>query len=244
LRNVKKSRIDLLLVSKGFVSTREKARALVMAGKVWIGNNRIDKPGVSINVDSDVVISGSLPYVGRGGTKLAHALDSLGINVEDSVFLDVGASTGGFTDCLIQNGAKRVYAVDVGYGQLDFGLRNNPQVVVIERTNARYPFVLPEKVDGVTIDVSFISVTQIIPSILNHLAPLSWVLVLVKPQFEAGRQDVGKKGIVRDPIIHAQTIGKVILWAISNGLRVVNLTPSPILGDKGNREFFLLLSRS
>ena len=190
------------------------------------------------------VIEDIHPYVSRGGLKLEYALREFNVSVAEKLAVDIGASTGGFTDCLIKNGAKRVYAVDVGYGQLDFGLRNNPQVVVIERTNARYPFVLPEKVDGVTIDVSFISVTQIIPSILNHLAAIAWILVLVKPQFEAGRQDVGKKGIVRNPIIHAQTIGKVILWAISNGLRVVNLTPSPILGDKGNREFFLLLSRS
>ena len=244
MRNTEKSRIDLLLVSRGVVTTREKARALVMAGKVWIGNNRIDKPGVSIRVDSDIAITGSLPYVSRGGTKLSHALDSFGLNVEDSVFLDIGASTGGFTDCLIKKGAKRVYAVDVGYGQLDFGLRNDPRVVVIERTNARFPFVLPEKIDGVTFDVYFISVTQIIPAIFDHLGALSWVLVLVKPQFEAGKKDVGKKGIIRDPIIHAQTIGKVILWAISKGLRVLNLTPSPILGDKGNKEFFLLLSPS
>lgn len=215
-----------------------------MAGKVWIGNNRMDKPGISVSVDSDVTVLGTLPYVSRGGIKLAHALDSLGIDVHDSVFLDIGASTGGFTDCLLKNGAKRVYAVDVGYGQLDFALRNNPQVVVIERTNARRPFSLPEKVNGITIDVSFISVTQIIPSILSHLSDPSWVLVLVKPQFEARRQDVGRKGVVRDPFIHAQTIGKVILWAISKRLRILKLIPSPILGDKGNREFFLLLSRS
>ena len=196
MRKIKKIRIDLLLVSNGLVSTREKGKALVMAGKVWIGNIRIDKPGILVGADSNVSVLGTLPYVGRGGVKLAHALDNLGISVQDSVFLDIGASTGGFTDCLLKNGAKRVYAVDVGHGQLDFSLRSNPQVVVIERTNARYPISLPEKVDGITIDVSFISVTRIIPAILSHLSDSSWVLVLVKPQFEAERQEVGKKGVV------------------------------------------------
>ncbi len=182
-------------------------------------------------------------FVSRGGLKLAAALDSWGLTVAGLVALDVGASTGGFTDCLLQRGASRIYALDVGYGQLDQRMRVDPRVVVMERVNARYPFALPEAVDLVTVDVSFISAEKVIPSAASHLNPGGRLIVLVKPQFEAGRAQVQRGGVVRDPQVHAAVLGRFINWAIDHRFRLRGLVPSPLLGPAGNREFLALLEK-
>ncbi|MCS7207101.1 MAG: TlyA family RNA methyltransferase [Dehalococcoidia bacterium] len=236
-----RTRLDTLLVERGLAPTREKAQALVLAGQVLVDGQPARKPGQTVDPSAHVEVLAPLPYVSRGGIKLAHALDTFRISVEGKVCLDVGASTGGFTDCLLQRGARRVYAVDVGRGQLDLRLRRDPRVVVMEGVNARYPFPLPEPVDLITVDVSFISLRLVLPSVARHLGRGGTVLCLVKPQFEAPRQKVGKGGVVRDPTVHAQAIASVAVWAIGQGWRVRGITPSPILGDKGNREFFLWL---
>ncbi|GBD11944.1 16S/23S rRNA (cytidine-2'-O)-methyltransferase TlyA [bacterium HR23] len=234
-------RLDALLVERGLAPTREKAQALVLAGQVVVEGRPARTPGQMVAPSARLAVAAPLPYVSRGGIKLAHALDTFCIPVKGMVCLDVGASTGGFTDCLLQRGARRVYAVDVGRGQLDIRLRRDPRVVVMEGVNARYPFPLPEPVDLITVDVSFISLLLVLPSVVRHLAHGGPVLCLVKPQFEAPRGSVGKGGVVRDPQVHAQAIAKVALWAIGQGWRVRGITPSPLLGDKGNREFFLYL---
>ena len=239
-----KTRIDRLLVERGLVPTREKAQALLMAGQVLVNDRPVVKAGAMVQEDVQVLLKAQLPYVGRGGIKLAHALRSFGLSVEGLAALDVGASTGGFTDCLLQAGARRVYAVDVGYGQLDVKLRADPRVTVMERLNARYPFPLPETVGLVTVDVSFISVTRVLPPAVEHLARGGAVVVLVKPQFEAERGEVGRGGVIRKSSIHARVLGRVMLWATAHRFRIRGLTPSPILGDAGNREFFLLLTRA
>ena len=236
-----KMRLDRLIVEKGLAGSREKAQALVMAGQVLVGDRPATKAGHLVDQDEAITIIEGLPYVSRGGIKLAHALDQFQLDVSGKVALDVGASTGGFTDCLIQRGAQRVYALDVGYGQLDYRLRSDPRVVVMERVNARYPFSLPKKVDIATVDVSFISLTKVLLSVREHLRDGGYILALLKPQFEAQRREVGKGGIIRDPTLHARVLGRFILWAIEQRIRLMGLTPSPILGDKGNREFFLLL---
>ena len=237
-----KGRIDLLLVLRGLAPTREKAQALLMAGQVTVDGRPVTKAGATVPHDANIELAAQLPYVGRGGVKLAHALDAFKLQVSDAVALDVGASTGGFTDCLLQRSARRVYALDVGYGQLDVKLREEPRVVVMERTNARHPFHLPEAVDLVTADVSFISVTKVLPSAAEHLKREGAILVLVKPQFEAHRREVGRGGVIRDARVHGRVLGRVILWAICHGFRLRGLTPSPVLGSAGNREFFLLLT--
>jgi len=237
-----KRRIDLLLVERGLAESREKAQALIMAGLVFVGERPALKPGALVPEDAPLEVRGRLPYVGRGGIKLAYALDAFRLDVSEMVALDVGASTGGFTDCLLKRGAKRVYALDVGHGQLDYRLRQDPRVVVMEGTNARYPFRLPERVDLATVDVSFISLTKVLPSVREHLKEGGFIIALVKPQFEARREEVGRGGVIRDPLLHSAILGRVALWAVDNGFRVRNLTPSPILGDAGNREFFLLLT--
>ncbi|MBI4337875.1 MAG: TlyA family RNA methyltransferase [Chloroflexi bacterium] len=236
-------RLDRLLVERGLAPTREKAQALIMAGQVLVAGHAVTKAGTMVPADAEVAVKGTLPYVGRGGLKLAHALDAFGLDVRGLVALDVGASTGGFTDCLLQRGAARVYAVDVGYGQLAEPLRRDPRVVVMERVNARYPFPLPEPVDVVTVDVSFISLTKVVPSVAAHLKPGGPLLCLAKPQFEAERGEVGKGGVIRDPLVHARVLGRLLLWAVAQGYHLRGLTPSPILGDAGNREFFLLLEK-
>ena len=234
-------RIDRLLVERGLAETRERAQALVMEGLVYADGQRVPKPASSVKPEATIEVRGKLPYVSRGGIKLAHALQRFQLSVTGQVALDVGASTGGFTDCLLQHGAARVYALDVGRGQLDYSLRQDPRVKVIERINARYPFSLPEEVDIVTIDVSFISLTKVLPSVVSHVKRGSLILCLVKPQFEAKRREVGRGGVVRDPLVHAAVLGRITAWCIRNGFRVRDLTPSPITGDAGNREFFLLL---
>lgn len=236
-----KERLDRLLVDRGLAESREQAQALIMAGAVRVDNHPAPKPGTPVRVDVSIALRERMRYAGRGGLKLEAALDAFAIPVAGRVALDVGASTGGFTDCLLQHGARRVYAVDVGYGQLDYRLRRDSRVVVKDRTNARNRFPLPERVDLVTVDVSFISLVLVLPSAIAHLADGGYALVLVKPQFEAGRSQVGRGGVVRDPRVHARCVGKVVLWAVQHGLRVRGVMPSPVAGDRGNREFFLLL---
>ncbi|MFC1954039.1 TlyA family RNA methyltransferase [Chloroflexota bacterium] len=236
-----KRRIDNLLVEKGMVESWAKAQALVMAGKVEVEGKAITKSGMLVAEEASITIIEAPPFVSRGGFKLDYALDCFGIDVSDKVVADVGASTGGFTDCLLQRGAKRVYAIDVGRGQLDYRLRQDSRVVVLDRVNARYPISLPEKIDLVTIDVSFISVKKIIPSVAQLLSDKGYLLVLIKPQFEAKREEVGKGGVVKQPIVHARVLGRFIAWMVEHGYGLGGLVASPIFGASGNKEFFVLL---
>ena len=240
---IEKKRADVLLAERGLAESREQAQALIMEGLVYGPAGRVLKPGVSLAEATPLEVRGRLPYVGRGGLKLAQALDTFELEVDGLVALDVGASTGGFTDCLLQRGARRVYAVDVGYGQLHYRLREDPRVGVFEKLNARYPFELPEPVDILTMDVSFISLTLVLPSAMIHLKPDSHAVVLVKPQFEARRGEVGRGGVIKDPEVHARVLEQVIRWSIEQGIEVVDQCESPILGDAGNKEFFLLLRK-
>jgi 23S rRNA (cytidine1920-2'-O)/16S rRNA (cytidine1409-2'-O)-methyltransferase len=238
---VAKRRIDSLLVDRGLVESRAKAQALIMAGEVEVGGKTIIKPGTLVAEEAAIIIVEPPPFVSRGGIKLDYALDRFQLDVSSRVVVDIGASTGGFTDCLLKRGAKRVYAIDVGYGQLDYRLRCDPRVVVMERVNARYPIPLPETIDLVTIDLSFISVEKVIPSVARLLKDDGYLLVLLKPQFEAKRSEVGKGGVVRKPVVHARVLGRFIVWMIGHGFRLGELVASPILGASGNMEFFLLL---
>jgi len=238
-----KRRIDLLLVEKGLAESHARAQALVLAGSVTADGKPVAKPGTSVPQDAQLAVAPPERFVGRGGLKLEYALDAFGLEVSGKVAVDVGASTGGFTDCLLKRGAARVYAVDVGKGQLDWRLRQDSRVTVKEGVNARYPLELPEKADLATVDVSFISVTKVIPPAAGVLKPGGHVVVLVKPQFEAERGEVGKGGVVRDPAAHAKVLGRFIDWATDNGFRVGGLVASPIEGAEGNREFFVLLER-
>jgi len=237
----RRKRIDVLLVERGLAPTREKAQALLMAGQITVKEQPVTKPGTLVDIGSSVAVKKGLPYVGRGGEKMAGALDAFGIDPAGMVVLDVGASTGGFTDCLLQRGATKSYALDVGHGQIHYKLRQDPRVVVIEGINARVPFDLPERVDLGVADVSFISLRLVIPQMAVHLKPGAFLLVLVKPQFEAERGEVGRGGVVRDPKVHARVLGRFTAWAIGQGHRLRGLTPSPLVGDAGNREFFVLL---
>jgi 23S rRNA (cytidine1920-2'-O)/16S rRNA (cytidine1409-2'-O)-methyltransferase len=238
---VAKRRIDSLLVVEGLVASRAKAQALIMAGEVTVDGRLVTKPGTLIEEGAAIVISEPPPFVSRGGIKLDHALDEFRLDVRGKVAADIGASTGGFTDCLLKRGASRVYAIDVGYGQLDYRLRQDRRVVVMERVNARYPIPLPEKVDLATIDLSFISVTKVIPSVAQILKEDGYLVVLVKPQFESRKGEVGKGGIIKDPQLHAAILGRFIVWVVDNGFRLKGLIVSPILGTEGNKEFFVLL---
>ncbi|MEZ5351166.1 MAG: TlyA family RNA methyltransferase [Bryobacteraceae bacterium] len=235
-----KRRLDQLLVERGLAESREKAQALILAGSVSVAGQRADKPGKTIPEDAAVTVAERLRYVGRGGLKLEEALERFSIDVTGQVCLDVGSSTGGFTDCLLQRGAARVHAVDVGRGQLDWKLRNDPRVAVHEGLNARYLRLddIGERVDLATCDVSFISVTLILPALPALLARGGRVVVLVKPQFEVGRKEVGKGGIVREPALHAAACDRVRRVAEDLGFRTA-LIESPILGAEGNREFLL-----
>jgi 23S rRNA (cytidine1920-2'-O)/16S rRNA (cytidine1409-2'-O)-methyltransferase len=228
-------------VEKGLVESRAKAQALVMAGGVMVDGKAMVKPGALVAEEAEITILESSPFVGRGGIKLDYALDQFHLDVRSRVVADIGASTGGFTDCLLKRGAERVYAVDVGYGQLDYSLRRDPRVVVMDRVNARYPISLPEKVDMATMDVSFISVEKVIPSVAELLKDDGCLLVLIKPQFEAGRREVGKGGVIKQPAVHARVLGRFIAWMTGHRFKLGGLVASPILGASGNREFFVLM---
>ncbi len=234
-------RIDSLLVTKGLVESRARAQSLIMAGEVLVDGKVVNKSGALVAEQASITVIEPPPFVGRGGLKLDYALDQFGIDVSGMVAADIGASTGGFTDCLLQRGASRVYAIDVGYGQLDYRLRQDSRVVAMERVNARYPLTLPEKVDLATIDVSFISVTMVIPPVVQLLKEIADVLVLVKPQFEAKREEVGKGGVIKQPAVHARVLGRFIAWMTGQHFRLGGLIASPILGDAGNKEFFAWL---
>ncbi|RNB81134.1 TlyA family RNA methyltransferase [Brevibacillus fluminis] len=245
---MKKERLDILLVEQGYFATREKAKAAIMAGLVLIGQERCDKAGTKVPVDAVFTVKGELhPYVSRGGLKLEKAIEVFGIDMTDRVMMDIGASTGGFTDCALQKGVRKVYAIDVGYGQLDWSLRKDERVVVMERTNFRHldPDTFPhEKPDIASIDVSFISLKIILPVLYRFLKEEGDVLALVKPQFEAGRENVGKNGIVRDPDIHREVLQTIIQFAQSIGFAAKGLHFSPITGGEGNIEFLLHLRKT
>jgi 23S rRNA (cytidine1920-2'-O)/16S rRNA (cytidine1409-2'-O)-methyltransferase len=241
ITSVAKRRIDSLLVDRGLVESRAKAQALIMAGEVSVEGKTVIKAGTLVAEEAAIDILQPPPFVSRGGVKLNYALDRFQLDVSSKVAADIGASTGGFTDCLLQRGAGRVYAIDVGYGQLDYRLRQDKRVVVMERVNARYPISLPEKVDLATMDLSFISVEKVIPSVAQLLKDGGCLVVLLKPQFEAQRSEVGKGGIVKKPLVHARVLGRFIAWVTGHGFRLGGLVASPILGAEGNMEFFLLL---
>ncbi len=238
-------RIDRLLVEKGLVDSRERASRLVLAGDVLIDGQRVTKVAALVLPDAEIEIRGRSPYVSRGGEKLVHALDHFNVSVNERICIDVGASTGGFTDCLLQRGAARVYAVDVGSGQLDAKLRKDPRVVVMEKMNARTldPRLFDEPPSLAAVDVAFISLEKVLPAVFAVLAPRSEVVALVKPQFEVGREQVGKGGVVRDPALHRAVVQRLARYAVLRGWHVLGVTASPLRGPKGNREFFLHVSR-
>ena len=244
-------RLDQLLVERGLFPSREQARRAVMAGTVEVEGKRVDKPGTTVRDEARVaVLAPKEPFVSRAGRKLSHALDHFapehGINPAGWICLDVGASTGGFTDCLLQRGAARVYALDVGYGQLDLRLRNDPRVVVMERVNARNlsPDALPEPCDLITLDVSFISLLKVVPALLPHLPPGGFLLPMIKPQFEAGRGAVGKGGILRDEAVRRRVVDECVQGIAALGLESLGVFDSPVAGTGGNREAFALFRRS
>jgi 23S rRNA (cytidine1920-2'-O)/16S rRNA (cytidine1409-2'-O)-methyltransferase len=234
-------RIDRLLVERGLAESREKAAKLILAGEVFVDGDRFDKAAALVPTEADVELRGRSPFVSRGGEKLAHALDYFNVSVVDRSCIDVGASTGGFTDCLLQRGAARVFAVDVGAGQLDARLRRDPRVVVMEKTNARSldPRIFPEHPVLAVIDVAFISLEKVLPSVFGVLASRADAVMLVKPQFEVGRALVGKGGVVRDPALHRQVVARLARYSVLRGWHVLGVTASPLRGPKGNREFFL-----
>lgn len=242
-----KQRLDLAVVEQGLAESREKAKALIMAGQIKVDGIIIDKAGTNIDQGVKVELVGNpLPYVSRGGLKLEKALNYFQIDLKDKIMADIGASTGGFTDCALQKGARRVYAIDVGYGQLDWKLRNDPRVVNMERTNARYlkSSDLPEKVDFISIDVAFISLEKILPVTLDILKEAGEIIALIKPQFEAGKEKVGKRGVVKDPKIHLEVIQKIFKCAQNLNLNILGLTYSPVKGPEGNIEYLLWLTNT
>ena len=241
----KKIRLDAYLMDLGLFESRARAQAAIMAGEVLVDEQKVDKPGTQVKQTAKIRLLGErLRYVSRGGLKLEKAMKLFPITVEGKVMVDIGASTGGFTDCALQNGAARVYAVDVGYGQLDWKLRNDPRVINMERTNARLmdENSLPERIDGASIDVAFISLEKILPAVRKLLAEEAFVIALVKPQFEAGRENVGKKGVVRDPAVHKEVIHRVIAFAKEEGFGIGGLEFSPVKGPEGNIEYLLYLT--
>jgi 23S rRNA (cytidine1920-2'-O)/16S rRNA (cytidine1409-2'-O)-methyltransferase len=239
----KKQRLDVALVERGIAASRERARALILAGDVRVDGAVETRAGAGVAAESAIELERPPRFVSRGGEKLDHALEALGVDVRGLVTADVGASTGGFTDCLLQRGAARVYAIDVGYGQLDARLRGDPRVAVMERTNIRDVTSLPERPALATVDTSFISLTKVLPALTPLLAPAAVIIALVKPQFEAERHEVKRGGVVRDGRVHASVIGRVAWWCVNHGLRVRGVAMSPLQGPAGNREFFLLLEK-
>ncbi len=242
-----KKRLDILVTERGLAESREKAKTLIMAGQVYVDGQKADKPGDTFSEDAAVEVRGKgLPYVSRGGLKLEKAMREFGLQLQGRTCMDIGASTGGFTDCMLQNGAQRVYSVDVGYGQLAWSLRTDPRVVNLERTNARYLTreQVPEEIGFFSVDVSFISLTLILPAVRPLLAEHGQAVCLIKPQFEAGREKVGKKGVVRDKAVHEEVIEKIRSFALENGFSVLGLTFSPVKGPEGNIEYLIYLERS
>lgn len=242
-----KERLDVLLVQRGLAPSREKAKTMIMEGNVFVNNNREDKAGSLFPEDCEIAIHGStLKYVSRGGLKLEKAMNQFGITLDDMVCMDIGASTGGFTDCMLQNGARKVYAVDVGYGQFAWTLRQDPRVVCMEKTNIRYvtPEDIHDALDFASVDVSFISLTKVLPAAHELLRDEGRMVCLIKPQFEAGREKVGKKGVVRDRGVHLEVVEKIIDFAVNNGFSVLNLEYSPIKGPEGNIEYLVYIEKS
>jgi len=238
---MKKERLDKMLFDKGLVESREKAKALILVGSVSVNGVVVDKAGTQVRPDDVLTLASKMPYVSRGGLKLEQALKEFDIDVKNKVAMDVGASTGGFTDCLLQNGVSKVYAIDVGYGQIDLKLRNDNRVSVIEKTNIRYleRDTVQKDLDIATIDVSFISLLKVIPKVLEFLKSGGEIVALIKPQFEAGRKDVGKGGVVKDKNVHLQVIEEIKTGSEAMGLEVLGTTTSPIKGPKGNVEFLI-----
>ena len=241
-----KERLDILLVNKGLAPSREKAKAMIMEGNVFVDNNREDKAGSTFDVNANIEVKGNtLKYVSRGGLKLEKAMTHFGITLEGKVCMDIGASTGGFTDCMLQNGAVKVYAVDVGYGQFAWKLRQDERVVCMEKTNIRYvtPEDIGEPVDFSSIDVSFISLTKVLMPIRDYLTDKGQIVALIKPQFEAGREKVGKKGVVREKSTHIEVVTMILDYASTHGFHVLDLTFSPIKGPEGNIEYLVQLEK-
>ena len=241
-----KKRLDLLMVERALAPSREKAKAYIMSGDVYVDGQKEDKAGTMFKETVKIEVRGNtLPYVSRGGLKLEKAMNNFGVSLDGKVCMDVGASTGGFTDCMLQNGAVKVYSIDVGYGQFDWKLRNDPRVVCMEKTNIRYvlPEDLQEPAQFSSIDVSFISLTKVLLPVRNLLTDDGEIVCLIKPQFEAGREKVGKKGVVRDPAVHLEVIEKVIAYASTIAMELCHLSFSPIKGPEGNIEYLLHLKK-
>ena len=242
-----KKRLDVLVYEKGFAESREKAKAVIMAGLVYVENQKADKCGTSYDENVKIEVRGSaLKYVSRGGLKLEKAINNFDLDLNDKITMDIGASTGGFTDCMLQNGAKKVYSIDVGYGQLAWKLRTDERVVNLERTNMRKVTreQVPDDIDFFSVDVSFISLKLILPVARELMAENAQAVCLIKPQFEAGREKVGKKGVVRDPKVHCEVVANIYNFCLENGFDVLNLDFSPIKGPAGNIEYLIHLQKS
>ena len=242
-----KKRLDVLVYERGLAESREKAKALIMAGVIYVDNQKSDKPGTAYPENIKLELRGNKPkYVSRGGLKLEKAMTAFSLNLSDKITMDIGASTGGFTDCMLQNGAKKVYSIDVGYGQLDWKLRNDSRVVNLERTNIRYITreKVPDEIDFFSVDVCFISLELVLPAVRSLLKPDACAVCLIKPQFEAGRGKIGKNGVVRDKNIHVEVIEKIYNFCLGNGYSVLGLDYSPIKGPEGNIEYLMLIQKS
>jgi len=241
-----KERLDILVTQCHPELSRERAKALIMAGQVYVDGVKEDKAGTKVDRTAEITVKDvKMKYVSRGGFKLEKAINEFGVELKDKICMDIGASTGGFTDCMLQNGASRVYSIDVGYGQFDWGLRNDPRVVCLEKTNVRYLTEehVPDLADFASVDVSFISLTMVIEPALTRMTDAAQLVCLIKPQFEAGREKVGKKGVVRDLSVHKEVIVKIIDYAFEKGLNVLNISYSPIKGPEGNIEYLILLDK-
>lgn len=241
-----KERLDVLLVSLGLAVSRELAKAYIMAGDVYVDGNKEDKAGTKIDINSKIEVKGrEMPYVSRGGFKLEKAMAEFPVELNGKICMDIGSSTGGFTDCMLQNGASKVYSIDVGYGQLAWKLRNDERVICMEKTNVRYitEEQIPDKPEFASVDVSFISLTKVIPPAIAVMADNAQMVCLIKPQFEAGREKVGKKGVVKDKKVHEEVILKIIDFAFEIGMNVIGISFSPIKGPEGNIEYLIMLDK-
>ncbi len=242
-----KKRLDILVFEKGFTDSREKAKAVIMSGQVYVDNQKADKCGISYDENVKIEVRGNMQkYVSRGGLKLEKAIQNFDLDLKDKTAMDIGASTGGFTDCMLQNGAKKVYSIDVGYGQLAWKIRNDERVVNLERTNMRKVTneQVPDEIDFFSVDVSFISLKLILPTARRLMAENAQAVCLIKPQFEAGRGKVGKKGVVRDPSVHIEVVENIYNFCLENGFDILNLDFSPIKGPEGNIEYLIHLQKS